>query len=318
MRKFHTFASRVVSFCLLFALMLTTLPLTQIVNAYEASQISIDLVKSGAVDVMLVSKNTDFTTEQMQELETRLKSQLSGLDVNFVGLETKTTTETTISGTFQAKISFPELDIDTWVYFYSGNTELYHIWYGERYWSGQSFDQDSRYGGAEILTLDYSALPANCDKIVFKAHGFNTSQNTRFQLIRNNADNTQDIPVDVTRYVPYKTYVDFGTFNKVNGIWDFTSFDGTYVSGTKIVTIITSKTMTEILREATWRDEATHLVIDVDTLLDPSLTESGELTSRLIADNVYLQFWGTNTNQNSFTQYGQSFGKDANNIDKYN
>ena len=93
MRKFHTFASRVVSFCLLFALMLTTLPLTQIVNAYEASQISIDLVKSGAVDVMLVSKNTDFTTEQMQELETRLKSQLSGLDVNFVGLETKTTTE---------------------------------------------------------------------------------------------------------------------------------------------------------------------------------------------------------------------------------
>ena len=318
MRKFHTFASRVVSFCLLFALMLTTLPLTQIVNAYEASQISIDLVKSGAVDVMLVSKNTDFTTEQMQELETRLKSQLSGFDVNFVGLETKTTTETTISGTFQARISFPYYDIDTHVYFYSGSNLLHHIWYMDKSWSGQSFDVDSTRGGAELLTLNYSALPENCDRIVFDAYGYYGSADTRFQLIRNNADGSQDIPVDVSRYVGEHDTVNFGTFNKVNGIWDFTGSDGTYVSGTKIVTTVTSKTMTEILRDATWRDEATHLVIDVDTLLDPSLTESGELTSRLIADNVYLQFWGTNTNQNSFTQYGQSFGKDANNIEKYN
>lgn len=298
--------------------MLTSIPLEQIVSAYEASEISVDLVKSGAVDVMLVSKNTDFTTEQMQQLETKLKSQLSGYDVNFVGLETTTKTETTISGTFQAMISFPSGDIDTWVYFYSDNTELAHIWYGDKYWSGQSFDVDSRNGGAEILTLNYSALPSNCNRIVFFAQGFNTSQNTRFQLIRNNADGTRDVPVDVTRYVPYQESIDFGTFRKVDGVWDFTAFNGTYVSGTKIVTTITSKTMTEILRDATWRDEATHLVIDVDTLLDPSLTESGELTSRLIADNAYLQFWGNNTNQGPFTQYGQSFGKDANNIDKYN
>lgn len=58
------------------------------------------------------------------------------------------------------------------------------------------------------------------------------------------------------------------------------------------VTRVKTKSMTEILRNATWRDEATHIVIDIDKMLDATLTESGELTSRLVADDVYLQFWG--------------------------
>lgn len=59
-----------------------------IVNAYNASEISINLVKSNAVDVMLVSRSTDFTAGQIQNIESRIKSELAGYDVQFAGLET--------------------------------------------------------------------------------------------------------------------------------------------------------------------------------------------------------------------------------------
>lgn len=59
-----------------------------IVNAYNASEISIDLVKSNAVDVMLVSRSTDFTAGQIQNIESKIKSELAGYDVQFAGLET--------------------------------------------------------------------------------------------------------------------------------------------------------------------------------------------------------------------------------------
>lgn len=314
-RKKHII-SKILTVILCFVILLQNILLT--VRADETNEIILNLIKNGKVDIMLVSKNTTFTTEQMQQLEAKIKEQLAGYDINFVGLETKTTTQETIQGTFQAKISFPADDMDTHVYFYNDNTQLGHIWYQNKSWSGQSFDRDSTSGGAELLTLNYSALPDNCNKIEFQVYGYRGSQQTRFQLIKNNADGTSEIPVDVSQYVSEHTYVPFGTFTKnSNNGWDFTSFDGTFISGTKVILTITSKSMTDILRDATWRDEATHIIIDVDTELDPSLTESGELTSRLIADDVYIQFWGSDKNQSTFTQYGQGLGKDENGEDKY-
>lgn len=388
MRKFHTFASRVVSFCLLFALMLTTLPLTQIVNAYEASQISIDLVKSGAVDVMLVSKNSNFDTDTMQQLETKLRQKLpSSYDIRFVGLETKTVTDSVTN--YDASTIY-----NTWAqtpnpnnYVLVGNTiaNLYGRGGQQAYQSdgasafsqffvkSDSYEVDDfeefsfRYqehgcaGGSGVIF--HTQPNGACYMLCIHASGAVLLYVPNYKSLAGSfyapyAPGTQLASASVPNYatgglnyvgIPVNNIPDsaMGLYSikmvgnriivKCNGntVMDYTdniyynnlqkgafglyaNCCATFRGVSTTYKTVTSKTMTDILRQATWRDEATHLVIDVDTLLDPSLTESGELTSRLIADNVYLQFWGTNTNQNSFTQYGQSFGKDANNIDKYN
>lgn len=385
-----------------------------IVNAYNASEISINLVKSNAVDVMLVSRSTDFTAGQIQNIESRIKSELAGYDVQFAGLETTEQVTSTNS-------TDPQAVFNNWsrlgatgqwsVTSYNG----YNVIYNAENSNGVTGFYAPDTGDISDMTLEYDFMSADSDddfvgvvlrlnvndnkygtpkpldtKVsgywYWESHKNNTNTNAKYMngLYRLNGSllphfgtsyythvlggvltyyydsnktpfdysdswvNSNGVtPLDTSptyswtkknQWIHYKYQMKGNTFS----VWRDGSLVLTYTdtdadaitSGTfalinmsqasryrnfvSSVTRVKTKSMTEILRNATWRDEATHVVIDIDKMLDSTLTESGELTSRLVADDVYLQFCGTDTNQASFTNYGQGFGKDENNIDKYN
>lgn len=75
---------------------------TELQAADESGNVHVDLVKGGKVDIMLMSRNTNFTTEQMQQLESKIKSEMPGYDINFVGLETKEVTTSASSYTAES------------------------------------------------------------------------------------------------------------------------------------------------------------------------------------------------------------------------
>ncbi len=53
----------------------------------------------------------------------------------------------------------------------------------------------------------------------------------------------------------------------------------------------------EVLTEPTWRADATHMIINVDTNNNNTLTSSPEVLARTLADNIYFVQWGTNENK---------------------
>lgn len=385
-----------------------------IVNAYEASEISIDLVRSNAVDVMLVSRSTDFTAGQIQAIEENIKKQLQGYDVRFAGLET--TEQVTSTNTTDPQAVFNNWSrlgaTGQWsVTTYNGTNVIYNAENSDGVTGFYAPDT----GDISDMTLEYDFMSADGDddfvgvvlrlnvddnkygtakpldtKVsgywYWESHKDNTNINEKYMngLYRLNGSllphfNTSDYsqvyggvptyyydsnktPFDYSdswvnsdgvtplntsptygwtkknQWIHYKYQMKGNTFSvwrdgelvlkqtdlDANAVTSGTfalinmSQASRYKNFVSSVTRVNTKSMTEILRNATWRDEATHVVIDIDKMLDATLTESGELTSRLVADNVYLQFWGTDTNQASFTNYGKGFEKDENNIDKYN
>lgn len=62
------------------------------------------------------------------------------------------------------------------------------------------------------------------------------------------------------------------------------------------------KTFKEVLRQPTWRDDAEHIVVNVDDNIDDTLTGTdniGEILSRTLADDIHFIQWGTNTNKSA-------------------
>lgn len=386
-------------------------PLTSVSAAtVDPSKISVNLVKSKAVDVMLVSKHSDFTAGQVQAIEENVKNQLQGYDVQFAGLETTeqvTSTNTTdpsvvfnnwsrlgAAGRWSlttydgANVIYNAENSDGVTGFYAPDTgDISDMTLEYDFMSADGDDDfvgvvlrlnvdDDKYGTPKPLDTkasgywywetykyngnyhwqDISGLyRLNSAKLPFSDWGANHSGLRTLYSSGGSAFDHSDSWVNQSglkalsvgtqygwtkknQWIHYKyemkgntfsvwrdgslvlTYTDTdenavtsGTFALIN-----MSQSSRYKNFVSSVTRVSTKSMTDILRNATWRDEATHVVIDIDNMLDSTLTESGELTSRLIADNVYLQFWGSDTNNSSLISYGKDFGNDENNIPKYN
>ena len=66
------------------------------------------------------------------------------------------------------------------------------------------------------------------------------------------------------------------------------------------------KTYKEVLTEPTWRDNAKHIVVNVDNNIDDTLTSTstiGEILSRTLADDIHFIQWGTDTNKSATTNF---------------
>ena len=66
------------------------------------------------------------------------------------------------------------------------------------------------------------------------------------------------------------------------------------------------KTYKNVLTEPTWREDAKHLVVNVDDTIDETLTGQntiGEILSRTLADDIHFIQWGTNTNKESSSNF---------------
>lgn len=380
----------------------------------DPSKISVNLVKSKAVDVMLVSKHSDFTAGQVQAIEENVKNQLQGYDVQFAGLQTTeqvTSTNTTdpsvvfnnwsrLGATGQwslttyngANVIYNAENSDGVTGFYAPDTgdisdmtleydfmsadddddfvgvvlrlnvdddkygtpkpldtKASGYWYWESHKNNTNINEKYMNG---LYRLNGSLLPHFNTSYYSNVYGgvptyYYDSNKTPFDYSDSWVNSDGVTPLDTSptygwtkknQWIHYKYEMKGNTFS----VWrdgelvlEYTDSDANAVtSGTfalinmsqssryknfvSSVTRVSTKSMTDILRNATWRDEATHVVIDIDNMLDSTLTESGELTSRLIADNVYLQFWGSDTNNSSLISYGKDFGNDENNIPKYN
>ena len=67
-----------------------------------------------------------------------------------------------------------------------------------------------------------------------------------------------------------------------------------------------SKTFEQVLREPTWREDAKHVIVNVDNNIDDTLTSSstiGEILSRTLADDIHFIQWGTDTNKSTTTNF---------------
>lgn len=62
------------------------------------------------------------------------------------------------------------------------------------------------------------------------------------------------------------------------------------------------KEFENVLREPTWRENAHHIVVNVDDLVDETLTGTntiGEILTRTLNDNIHFIQWGTDTNRSA-------------------
>ena len=62
----------------------------------------------------------------------------------------------------------------------------------------------------------------------------------------------------------------------------------------------------EILTQPTWREDAKHVIVNVDNNTDDTLTSSstiGEILSRTLADDIHFIQWGTDTNKSATTNF---------------
>ena len=379
---------------------------------YDPNEISIDLIENNAVDIMLVSRNSDFSIEQIQAIETNLKSQLSDFDVKFAGLttteEVTSTNDTDASEVFNSWSRFgstgkwslvtgnpsyiqnaensdgttgfyaPDtgdvMDMTLEYDFMSTDTDDDFVGVVLRLniddnKSGTSKPLDTKISGYWYLESHQSNTNGNYAKLTSGLYRLNSGKlmyfdtggagglklgaNSNYNPFTNSGSwiNQAGVTTLANRYstgtafgwtakktwIHYKYEMKGNTFsvwrdgqlvlsytddspNAIkSGTFGLTNMSqpSRYRNFVSSVTRIQSKSMFEILRGATWREEAVHMVIDIDRFLDPTLTDEGEVTSRLISDDAYLQFWGSDVNQSSFTTYGESFGLDANGVKKY-
>ena len=73
-----------------------------------------------------------------------------------------------------------------------------------------------------------------------------------------------------------------------------------------VVSTESIKTFKEVLTEPTWRDDAKHIVVNVDNNIDDTLTSTstiGEILSRTLADDIHFIQWGTDTNKSATTNF---------------
>ena len=53
----------------------------------------------------------------------------------------------------------------------------------------------------------------------------------------------------------------------------------------------------DVLTESTWRSDATHMIINVDSKFNESLISNPEVLTRTLSDNIYFVEWGSNENR---------------------
>lgn len=117
-----------------------------------------------------------------------------------------------------------------------------------------------------------------------------------------------------------KITVKAGTSKGTSNIGSITIYDDTYTHGAfgvwgnnceqKASTVykiysasgVSESTLTfkEILTQPTWREDAKHIVVNVDDNIDDTLTGTdniGEILSRTLADKIHFIQWGTNANK---------------------
>ena len=117
-----------------------------------------------------------------------------------------------------------------------------------------------------------------------------------------------------------------GTSKGASNIGKIVVYDDTYLSGAfgvwgnnceqKASTVYktysasgigeTFLTYKEILTQPTWREDAKHVVVNVDDIIDDTLTGKntiGEVLSRTLADDIHFIQWGTDANKAATTNF---------------
>ncbi|MDO4282284.1 MAG: MucBP domain-containing protein [Clostridia bacterium] len=86
-----------------------------------------------------------------------------------------------------------------------------------------------------------------------------------------------------------------------SGSYGFFSWSQPYVQFNDVsVETTDAKAFKDVLLEPTWREDAKHIVVNVDDTIDESLTGTdtiGEILSRTLNDDIHFIQWGTDTNK---------------------
>lgn len=188
------------------------------------------------------------------------------MDVSVEAIEAAT--KNVFEGTFKVHFMWSHNgnDIDSHLQFYGGNNG--HLYYANKKVYGCSLDIDDLVGGTgEWLTLDFDSLPQDVYKIDCYAYGYRGSATTTITLQKTvtttdrNGQTTTTVttPVNLTTHVGNHQTVSFGYFLRNGDSWDFYAYNGTVIKGHE--EIINAKTLSEVLSDVSWRDEAERFVV---------------------------------------------------------
>ncbi len=267
--------------------------------------VDFSVTPSNKVDVVFTigdieeNKLTEFNTKVNTYVKTYLEANSTDLlDTSISTIDT--VEEEVLAGSFKVNVYWPYngCDMDSHMYFYSDGNDAGHIFYGDKNAHGCSLDTDDRSGGTgEWLTLDFDKIPSYIDEIRFIVNAFSGSANTSIRLYKEHLDGTSEKVVDVTEYVSNNTY--FGKLKRNGSVWDFTGKDGKVVEGKVIKRDIMS--LDEVLKQPTWRYDATKFVVNLSDIILPELETTSDkypiVLSRMLDDELYFAELGTNTNK---------------------
>ena len=89
-----------------------------------------------------------------------------------------------------------------------------------------------------------------------------------------------------------------------SGSYGFFSYSQPYAQYRNFVaTCETERNYSEVLTEPTWREDATHMIINVDTKTNSSITENSESLTRTLADDIHFIQWGNSANESVFKNF---------------
>lgn len=245
------------------------------------------------------------TADLNSKVNSYVKSKLAANNVDANITMVNTVEENITTGIFSVNVWWPSngADMDSHMYFYSNGVQQGHLYYDNKNLYGCSLDRDDTSGGTgEWLTLNFDAIPSYIDEIRFVVHPFSdSSAQTNIRLYKK-VNGTNNLVIDQSQYVS-DSDVYFGKLTKNANVWDFTRSNGEVIPG-KVVTK-TVKTLDEVLKEPTWRPNASHFLVNISDIQLQELQDNGDgklavILSKLLANSIDFAALGTNVNQAQF------------------
>ena len=165
------------------------------------------------------------------------------------------------------------------------------------------------------LDPEVELLQASPDVMWVRNDGANHFKRFRVEVVENNIKVYVQEWMNKKPLSDWKLAIDYTDNDNpiMTGSYGFFAHSQPYATYTNInVSLSDEKTFTQSLLDTTWRDDAHHIVVNVDDSIDPSFEDSqsyNEVLSRTANDDIHLIQWGSTDNESIMTE----FIKDNNN-----
>lgn len=283
-------------------LMIIPLTNTNKVNAVdnvEEIELSVEQVPDIDIALALGQSQLDGTTLGA-DVERALRAR--GFTSNLITIQAMEAVEQNIfDGKFTMNLMWGATgtDVDTYLTYMSGNTQIAQLFYGNKTEYGSSIDIDDTQGGrGEWTTVDFSQIPANVDRLLFQADAYARGPAAvTFSLFREVGGVRESMITDV-KTVSDRTKVSFGEIVRNGDGWDFKYTNGRVFPG-KVIEIV-AKDFSETIRQPEWKDGSERFIVNLDDNVIGDFNNSqalGEIISRLVNENIDYLGVGTSANQ---------------------